>query len=257
MIPETKIYIKLRRKKYRFPVNPAEIKVSYGNADKTDNVAGVGEILIPQKPGLMTVTFSSFFPGSPDDAYTSDYTDPRALCEAFIKAWKSRTRCRLVISRPNGHDTTIRCVISDFSLTDKGGEPQDIYFEITLTEYRDFGVSQLSVIESTTATGPAAEIAQATGPASDNVAATEQSATQVTASAEPERPIDDPVLIVGASCVVSGTYYNDSYGGGPTGQLDGVQTTVTRIVSGNAFPVHVGYYGWVREDQIQLTGAGS
>ena len=45
--PETKIFLKVKRKKYRIPVNPSEISVSYSSVDKTEQVAGVGEILIP------------------------------------------------------------------------------------------------------------------------------------------------------------------------------------------------------------------
>ena len=52
MSPDTVIFVKIGGKKYTLPVNPEEIEVSHPHADKTADVAGLGEILIPQKPGL-------------------------------------------------------------------------------------------------------------------------------------------------------------------------------------------------------------
>ena len=60
MSPDTMIYVKIGGKKYTLPVNPEEIEVSHPHVDKTAEIAGLGEILIPQKPGLREVTFNSF-----------------------------------------------------------------------------------------------------------------------------------------------------------------------------------------------------
>jgi hypothetical protein len=62
------------------------------------------------------------------------------------------------------------------------------------------------------------------------------------------------VLRVGASVVVNGEYCYDSTGSKPHGTANNLSTTVTRIVSGAAYPVHVGSYGWVAESQLQITG---
>ena len=59
---------------------------------------------------------------------------------------------------------------------------------------------------------------------------------------------------VGASVVANGRYYYDSYGGRPYGTANSLSTTVTRIVSGNPYPIHIGHYGWVQESQLQITG---
>ena len=66
--------------------------------------------------------------------------------------------------------------------------------------------------------------------------------------------METPVLRVGATVVVNGEYCYDSYGGKPHGIANNISTTVTRIVTGNPYPVHVGSYGWVQESQLQITG---
>ena len=259
--PETKIFLKVKRKKYRIPVNPSEISITHGTVDKTEQVAGVGEILIPQKPGLMTATWNSFFPSYSGDPYVTGTANPLKIVKALEKAWKKRQSCRLVITRSNGFDTNLKCRISDFKYTDKGGEPGDLYYEITLKEYRSYGVSQMSVV-SETGTGPASDLALiqqlANGPASESggpgSANPGEAASNnvVYATAEPERPVDNPVAVVGANVIVNGDYYYSSLGSSPHYTASGLQTTITRIVPGADKPYHVGGYGWVGADAIQL-----
>jgi len=66
--------------------------------------------------------------------------------------------------------------------------------------------------------------------------------------------VETPVLRVGASVIVNGEYWYSSYGAAPHKTANNLSTTVTRIVSGNAYPVHVGNFGWVQESQLQITG---
>ena len=122
--PETKIFLKVKRKKYRIPVNPSEISITHGTVDKTEQVAGVGEILIPQKPGLMTATWTSFFPSYSGDPYVTGTANPQKIVKALEKAWKKRQSCRLVITRSNGFDTNLKCRISDFKYTDNYNKEQ-------------------------------------------------------------------------------------------------------------------------------------
>ena len=149
MNPETKIYVKLGGRKYTLPVNPEEIEVKHTTVDQKENVVGVGEILIPQKPGLREISWSGFFPGSPLDPYVDHYRSVRTLAKAFEKAWKNRSKCRLIISRSSDYDTNMPCVISEWSCTDKGGEPDDLYYSVTFQEIRSYGVQQLTVVSTT------------------------------------------------------------------------------------------------------------
>ena len=45
--PSTKIFLKIKNKKYRIPVNPSEFTLDQRTSDKSENVAGVGGIIIP------------------------------------------------------------------------------------------------------------------------------------------------------------------------------------------------------------------
>ena len=221
------IYVKIGGKKYTLPVNPEEIEVSHPHVDKTAEIAGLGEILIPQKPGLREITFNSFFPGY-DDPYVHDYRNPQTLAKAFEKAWKNRTKCRLIIARSIDYDTNMQCVITDWKITDKGGEPDDIYYSIKLKEYRDYSAQSVTFVNQT----------------EDNTA-------QATATAE--RPIATPVLRVGAQVIVNGPLCYDSAGNPPWVAASGLSATVMRIETGQLYPIYVGS-GWVQESELQIVG---
>lgn len=242
--PETRIYVKINGRKYTLPVNPEEIQVTHPYVDKTAEVAGVGEILIPQKPGLREVTFSSFLPGDDNDPYVHDYRSARSIAKALERAWKERTICRFIISRSIDYDTNMRCVITDWKISDRGGEPNDLYYEITFREYRSYGVSQMTVINETgtAVTGPGANLTPADG----------QLSVRIDASTTTQRAVDNPVLVVGASVRLNGTAYTSSAATDASGVQNGVLALLTRIESGNPAPYYVAGFGWFKGDALTL-----
>lgn len=225
------IYIVIGGTRITLPVNPPELVVSHPTVDKTAEVAGLGEVLIPQKPGLREVSFESFFPGAPGDPYTDVFRSPRELCRLIENAWKNRVKCRFIVSRSVDYDTNMACLITAFEPEDKGGEPNDVYYRMTVREYRDYSVQALSVIN------------------------TDAGTDTVVASAEEQRAIDTPQYIVGASVIINGAYYTDSTGLTDAGVANNVRTKITRIVSGAYAPYRVGQLGWMQKSQLQLEGA--
>lgn len=243
MSPDTMIYVKIGGKKYTLPVNPEEIEVTHPTVDKTAEIAGVGEILIPQKPGLREITFNSFFPGY-DDPYVHDYRNPRTLAKAFEKAWKNRTKCRLIIARSIDYDTNMQCVISDWKASDRGGEPDDLYYSVTFREYRSYGVAQMTVVSGAASGEPGANLTSADGAVSQ----------VVTVSTTTVREMDSPQMVVGASITLNGAYYSDPEAGQEIGTASGDTATLTRIDSGRNAPYYVQGLGWFKSDAVALVG---
>lgn len=225
------IYLKFGGK-LKIPVNPEEIEIKYPTNNKEYDVLGIGKIVVPRRPGLKEISWEGFFPGEDAPYVNSGAKDPKVYVKRIEKAMKSKQKGRLIISRSELYDTNMRCIISDFVTKDKGGEPRDIYYEITFQEYRDYSPQTVSII-STTSDG---------------------AISQTDAATEGQRVVETPVLRVGATVVVNGKYCYDSYGSKPHGTANNVSTTVTRIVSDNPYPIHVGSYGWVQESQLQITG---
>lgn len=233
----TAIYLAFGKKKIRIPVNPEELEIQYPTDHKTYDVLGVGQVVVPRKPSLKTVSWEGFFPGDLGAPYVnSGAKDPEVYVKWFERAVRGKWRCRLIIVRSGLYDTNMSCLVSDFQTKDKGGEPEDVYYSVELTEYRSYAPDTVEMITEEAVPGDGGEGAQAE------------------ASLETPREVETPVLRVGASVIVNGEYRYDSYGSKPHGTANNLSTTVTRIVSGNPYPVHVGHYGWVGEGQLQITG---
>lgn len=247
--PDTMIYIKIGGKRYTLPVNPEELQVTHSNTDKTAEIAGLGEVLIPQKPALREISFSSFLPGYRSDPWVHGSASARSLAKALERAWKGRTKCRLIISRSIDYDTNMQCVVSDLKFSDRGGEPDDLYYEVTFREYRSYGVSQMTVINSagTAVTGPGAALMQGA----------EQGSRAVLASVTAVREMDTPQMVVGASLVLNGTYYRTSAADLILGTASGETAALTRIEQGAAAPYYVAGYGWLKTDAVSLVGVTS
>ncbi len=230
------IYVKFGKKKVKIPVNPEEPAMKRPTNHKKYDVLGLGEIVVPRKPALKTVSWESFFPWNTSGSYVnSGARDPEYYVRFFEKAQEKKQVGRLVITRSGSYDTNMKCLVSSFETKDRGGEPGDVYYSLEFTEYRPYGPETLAVISS---------------PATP---ATVDSPV-VETSAEASRAVETPVLRVGAQVVVNGEYCYDSQGSRPHGTAGNLSTTVTRIVSGSPYPVHVGHYGWVREEQLQIVG---
>jgi hypothetical protein len=222
-----------------FPVNPKEYTVSYPADHKTYDILDIGEIVIPRLPSLMEVSWDSYFPGDSDDPliYGHDWDDPENYVEAIKDAMDNKEVCDLVISRYDArgrrmYDTNISAVIDSFETTEKGGESGDVYYKIKLREYRSY--APIKVVLPQPEAAPTVQVE------------------------EESRPLSSaPELRVGATVIANGTYFSSSYGDKPTGTANNLSTTVSRIIpdASRAYPILIGgSRGWIKADQLQVTG---
>lgn len=241
---ECSIFFRLQAQKVKIPVNPAEIKMQCPTDNQTYDILGIGEIVVPRKPSLKVVSWDSFFPEDLNAPYVnSGAKKPAFYVRCFERALREKQILRLIISRSGSFDTNMRCIVSDFETKDKGGEPGDIYYSLELQEYKSYAPSTLTIVtppaqsEQTGVSGVAAGMAQ----------------NGASVAVETPRPVETPVLRVGATVIVNGVYCNDSYGSKPHGMANNITTVINRIVTGNPYPILVGHYGWVQESQLQIT----
>lgn len=223
-----------------FPVNPKEYTISYPSDNKTYNVLDIGEIVVPRLPSLMEVSWESYFPGDSDDPliYGHDWEDPGDYVEAIIDARDNQEICDLVISRYDAQgskmfDTNISAVIDSFETTEKGGEAGDVYYKIKFKEYRDYAPIKVALPQP------------------------EQPEQTVQIEEQPRPLSAAPELRVGATVIANGTYFSSSYGDKPTGTANNLSTTVSRIIpdASRPYPILIGgSRGWIKADQLQVTG---
>lgn len=124
---------------FQFPVNPEEITISRGKALETVNILSLGEYDFPAGEKVKEIAFSSFFPAVHDEGYCNyrEIPNPQEAMNLLTKMMNSKQPVRLIIT---GTAVNVLVMISAHNTTFKGGEPGDVYFELTARTWRNMKV---------------------------------------------------------------------------------------------------------------------
>lgn len=221
----------------RLPVNPEKLPVEMDNDNGSYNVLGIGEIMVPRIPKLKEITISSFFPGRPFSGVLTSggFEEPEFYLSFFESAMKDRVPILYTPVRyyEDGTpfytgDTGLDVLVTQFTYEERGGETGDFYYDLTLTEYRDYAPQVVQISAASAATE------------------------------EPVRATPSGEITVGSVCLANGPWYYTSYGEEPHGNGNGRRVVVSRIVdSSRAYPIHVttqggGWLGWMKRSSLQV-----
>lgn len=243
------------------PVNPQDVTITYPANPTNYDVEGVGDVVIPRIPKLANVTFDSFFPreavfiaGANSDSWYS----PEWYVNFFRNLQLSREPFELTIVRGSDvyyegdsvfpthqryFDTVFdQAVLLDLSTSDKGGEPGDIYYSMTISEYRDASPKTM------------AELAEEKLDADGNVV--EQKLVPVV-----NRPPQRGAIVPDRAVEISGEVYEEpettkqgwQFSRQQANRIDRVITRVLPpSVSGKLHGVYVDGLGWVDDRNCRL-----
>lgn len=229
------------------PVNPAKLPVAHATANDKYNVLGLGEIMAPRLPNLRTLQIASFFPGRPFSGVLTgnDFRQPEYYIRFFRQAQLDKTPLVYTPVRyyENGEpfmtsDYGFDVLVTAFDLEERGGETGDFYYELELTEYKDYSPAQLQVKSGGQAQSVAGQTVQVT--------------------AEKTRKIPPEQLYAGCAAIANGNYYYTSDGDEPHGVASGRRVLVQRLLGAEkAYPVHItdesgGALGWIKKEALQV-----
>lgn len=122
--------------KLRLPVNPPTLSINspFGNTDIS--ISHFGEYTVIGERSAVDLSFDSFFPREYNASYCeyADFPTP-SECVRTIERWRNaRKPLRLVVT---GTDVNFPITIRDFSYeVQRAGSPGDVYYSISLKEYR-------------------------------------------------------------------------------------------------------------------------
>ncbi|NJJ37818.1 LysM peptidoglycan-binding domain-containing protein [Paenibacillus apii] len=120
---------------FLFPVNPEEIRINRGKGFETVNILKFGEFDYPSGEKVKEITFSSFFPLEYDSyCVTQDLPHPQDAVSTLTNFMVSKQPVRFIVT---GTYINTLVIVSVHNSTYKGGEPGDVYFEITLRTWRE------------------------------------------------------------------------------------------------------------------------
>ncbi|MGE5606055.1 MAG: LysM peptidoglycan-binding domain-containing protein [Bacteroidota bacterium] len=129
----------------RLPVLPEEITIRTERKYETLELLNIGEVDFQNGQKIRQLEFSSFFPARYDSSYCRypDIPEPLAAWNLLDSLTTAREKpVRLIIT---GADLNILVTLAASQCFHRGGEPGDIYFEITCRSWRDVKITTESI----------------------------------------------------------------------------------------------------------------
>jgi len=125
-----------------FPVNPEEVSIRREKQYETANLLSFGEIDLVQGEKIKEISFSSFFPKIYDPGYCNyiEIPDPQVAMNRLTALLLKKRPVWLSIS---GTIINSLVYLSSHDSTIKGGEPGDVYFDVTFRTWRDIKVGNI------------------------------------------------------------------------------------------------------------------
>lgn len=131
-----------------FPVLPEEMKISAPGTNEKATVFHLGEVLILRQGGLRTYTWDSFFPARAASYLTGAPHKPNDMVNLIEAIMQENKPIRFRFTG-GGVDVNIQAGIDSFSYGERFGEPGDIYYSISVTEWKDYAPIELERSEDT------------------------------------------------------------------------------------------------------------
>lgn len=248
----------------QLPVNPEKFPTARDNDNKEYNVLGIGPIMVPRTPKLREVTISSFFPGRNNSEYPNAQ-DPDVYINYFQSAMDNKTVLIYTPVRsyedgtPFGTgDVGFPVLVTAFDTEERGGEVGDFYYDLTVTEYRDYSPVRMQLAGGSSG-GNSASTAAASARSSTS-GTTTSSAASAALIVQPSRDIPQGQLYVGALAIANGTCYQTSAGGGTATPVSGQRVNIVRINNEQPNAVYVTTedgtaLGWIVSSGLQVVSS--
>lgn len=128
--------------KLRLPVNPSTLSVGTDFSYTDVAVVSLGQFTVVGERGLTEFSFSSFFPRDYNPTYCeyNDFPPPREFIKTLEKWRDTRRPIRFIVTET---DINYAVTLRDLSYEiERAGSPGDIYYSISLTEFKFLNLQQ-------------------------------------------------------------------------------------------------------------------
>lgn len=148
------------------PIPPSEMKTKIGSRNKTINLIGKGEANVLRSPALTEISFRFLLPNS-------KYPFSQQIVRGFVatlfgvangtapsmlnaleemKATYEPFQFIVVRMKPDGsyiNSTNMKCTLESYSIEDAASEGCDMYADVTLKKWKDYGTKKLVINTNT------------------------------------------------------------------------------------------------------------
>lgn len=231
------IFIEFRGVVYQIPVNPEKFTVSTDGNNATEEIINLGEIVIPKKQKLSSISWESFFPHAswhPAIRTKGGFKSAGVYTTLINRIRTACAPCHLTVTGINFDDDV---VIESFEYYHQAGDHEDTYYSISFKKYQPYAVSIISkdeAIAGLVKTTPVGTVSP-----------------QTSITPEPKE------ITIGCNVVLNGTVHYDSYGSKPGKTFTNYKGVVKLINKKGSHPYCVytpsgGALGWVTKESVVL-----
>lgn len=231
------IFIEYNGQVVQIPVNPETFNVKTSGNNDTMEIINLGEIVIPKKKKLSSISWECFFPYEswhPAVRTSGDFRSAKFYLDFIDKIRDDCKPCRLIVTGI-GYDEEV--VVETFDYNHQAGDHEDTYYSITLKQFRPNGVSIIS---------KSAVNKQLKAPSS-------------VGAVSPQAKINPTpkAITIGCDVIINGRVHSDSYGAKPGKTFTNYKGKVNLINKKGSHPYHVttpsgGWLGWVTKESVVL-----
>lgn len=137
---------------YRLPTNPEELEITTNQANKTYEILGSNQIVVPTSMNLREYSFEVEFPHSTRSYVetSGDFKDCYYYLTRFRQWRETKVPIRFIARSEFYNDTNILVLIEEMTVAEKAGEDGDKYVKFKLLEYVDFKPKVVTISTSGT-----------------------------------------------------------------------------------------------------------
>lgn len=144
--------------KVQFPIAPSSLDINVKGRNETIDLMNEGEVNLLKSPGLTEISFTALIPqvtkypfavnDEPIDTFTNFLNDVLEKKKAF----------RFLVVRTAGNkllfDTNLKVSCESYSLKESADNGFDVELEVSLKQYRDYGIKTVTITKVTKETTP-------------------------------------------------------------------------------------------------------
>lgn len=224
------IFIEYKNKVVQIPVNPQKFSVDTEGNNKTEEIVALGEIVIPRKVKLSSISWESFFPYEswhPAVRTKGEFKSSKFYIDFLEKIRNKCKPCHLTVT---GIDFDEDVVIESFNYYHQAGDHEDTYYSITFKKYQPYDIT--------------------------TVAKTSKNKKQKKSTSE-KVTVQPKKITIGCNVILNGRVHYDSYGSKPGKTFRNYKGRVNFINMKGSHPYHVttpsgGWLGWVTKESVVL-----
>lgn len=143
-------------KKVQFPIAPSELTITVNGRNESIELMNEGEVNLLKSPGLTEVSFTALIPqvGRYPFAVNSERID--TYVNFLNEMLEKKKPFRFVVVRTAGtkllFDTNLQVACESYQLKESADNGFDVELEISLKQYREYGVKTITLVSVKTTT---------------------------------------------------------------------------------------------------------